>query len=198
MISLAENCDESGLEWVTNYEAGRLDDWSYEKWIIQGEPRGTGAYSSLELKRMGMVGLYRAKKSTADIYAEGRAAFEDGVLLSFCEPSVLQEHANLIAKLDEAEGDGWWGDFGYFNPTKAVFINGSPVYGTNTGAVEAGGQWGGAYDATPASDRNGIANEAMRQAMTQKPAAPEPPKPQAPEGVLEVAPMGRNPRGWGP
>lgn len=161
----------------------------------------------------------------ADPYAEAKAAFADGELQvrfddewydvggascsedffsSFLpgdfrrrpkpnepttEPSVLQEHANLIAKLDEAS-DGWWGDFGY----------------------------------TPASDRNGIANEAMRHAMTQKPATPEPPKPkcscpchapgssvmhfrpccssdqpkpQAPDGVLEVAPMGRNPRGWG-
>lgn len=133
-----------------------------------------------------------------DPYAEAKAAFADGELQTLAsngswvdwdtnvrpvwtgwypfefrrrpkpdepttEPSVLQEHANLIAKLDEAEGDGWWGDFGY----------------------------------TPASDRNGIANEAMRQAMTQKPAAPEPPKSQAPDGVFEVAPMGRNPRGWG-
>lgn len=84
------------------------------------------------------------------------------------EPSALQEHANLIAKLDgEAEAKAaesdWWKHFGY----------------------------------TPASDRNGIANEAMRKAMTQKPAAHEPPKPQAPGGVYQIAPLGRNARGWG-
>lgn len=103
-----------------------------------------------------------------DEYAEARAALADGALqISMCgawvdvvhfgvsrpdgflkqykpsdfrrrpkpdeastEPSVLQEHANLIAKLENEVDDGWWGDFGY----------------------------------TPASDRNGIANEAMRQA----------------------------------
>lgn len=171
MISLAENCDEYA-EARAAFADGEMQVLFCGEWYDVVGGVFSGSFASMwkpeELRR-------RPKVDEATT-----------------EPSVLQEHANLIAKLEGEDAevapddDGWWGDFGYVRPPLVALL--SRFAGWDAPEIVGA--------PVPASDRNGIANEAMREAMTQKPAAPEP-KPLAPEGVYQIAPLGRNARGWG-